>query len=88
MEPTDLESTENRQTAEVQNPRPSPARSEAARKNGEKSLGHPRVPMDWREFERLRRKGLSVAAIARQVGISRWTLKRRIAERLRMDDPM
>jgi len=44
--------------------------------------------MDWREFERLRRKGLSVAAIARQVGISRWTLKRRIAERLRMDDPM
>ena len=79
-----LETTE----ASGQNPRISIARSDAARMNGAKSHGRPRVQMDWAKWNRLAISGASDKDTARALGISRRTLKRRRAERLRQDSPM
>ncbi len=53
--------------------------------------GRPRVrleQMDWGKWNRLRFTGASDKTIASALGISRRTLKRRIADRLRQDDPV
>jgi DNA-binding NarL/FixJ family response regulator len=73
--------------ASGQNPRISIARSNAARSNGAKSHGRPRVQMDWSKWNRLAISGASDKDIARALGISRRTLKRRKAARLRQNEP-
>ena len=71
-----------------QNPQISAARLEANRKNGAKSHGRPKVQMNWEKWNRFAFGGASDKAIVDALGISRRTLKRRIAERLRLDSPM
>ncbi len=45
-----------------------------------KHVGRPRKPIDWRKYEELRRKGLSLRDIARVLGVGYSTLRRRIKE--------
>ncbi len=49
--------------------------------NGARSHGRPRVRMDWAKWNRLAMDGASDKDIARALGISRRTLKRRKADR-------
>ena len=52
---------------------------ERAKREG-KHIGRPRKEIDMRKVEELRRKGLSLRDIARVVGVSYSTLRRRLAE--------
>lgn len=71
-----------------QNPRnrreTSPARSEASRRNGAKSTGRPRALVDMAKVHRLcfegSTTGATVESIARKLGVSVRTLKRRAQE--------
>jgi putative DNA-invertase from lambdoid prophage Rac len=45
-----------------------------------KHVGRPRKPIDWRKFEEYRQKGLSLRDIARLLGVSYTTLRRRLKE--------
>lgn len=49
--------------------------------NGAQSHGRPRVRMDWAKWNRLAMDGVSDRDIARALGVSRRTLKRRKADR-------
>ena len=84
MESIDLKSTK----VVRHNPRPSAARSDAARRNGARSHGRPRVSMDWVNWNRLAFGGASDKAIADALGISYRTFKRRKTDRLRQTEPM
>ena len=68
------------------NPGVSAARSEAARKNGAHG-GRPRVQFDWAQYSRLTLDDLSVKDVARELGVSRRTVKRRLTERQRDESP-
>jgi len=46
-----------------------------------KHVGRPRKPIDWRKYEELRAKGLSLKDIARVLGVGYSTLRRRLKER-------
>jgi hypothetical protein len=50
--------------------------------------GRPRIRMDHWKWDRQRLNGASDKDIARALGISYRTLKRRKAERVRLDSPM
>ena len=73
----------------VQNPkRPcSPARLAANRRNAQHAGRH-RKPMDWTVFRRQREQGASLKACAVELGMSYWTLKRRIVVRGDEDSPI
>jgi len=46
-----------------------------------KHIGRPRKPIDWKKYEELRRKGLSLKDIARVLGVGYSTLRRRLREK-------
>jgi ActR/RegA family two-component response regulator len=75
-------------TPSGQKPPISPRRLAANRQNSMKSHGRPPVAMDWTAYNQSALKGWSVAQTARHLGISRRTLKRRVAERRRNDSPI
>jgi DNA invertase Pin-like site-specific DNA recombinase len=45
-----------------------------------KHVGRPKKPIDWKKYEDLRRKGLSLRDIARVLGVGYSTLRRRLRE--------
>ena len=47
---------------------------------GGRPRGAGRKPVDWSKVSRLRMSGASYEAIAHAVGLSRWTLRQRMAE--------
>ena len=55
-------------------------RGEDDGQRGGKHIGRPRKPVDWRKYEELGEKGLSLRDIARVLGVEYSTLRRRIRE--------
>ncbi|ABM81001.1 hypothetical protein Hbut_1166 [Hyperthermus butylicus DSM 5456] len=45
-----------------------------------KRVGRPRKPIDWKKYEELRGKGLSLRDVARVLGVGYSTLRRRLRE--------
>ena len=89
MEPNTVQTDPNSLSPCGQNPsgrqKRSPAQMAASLQNIANSTGRPmRILVDWREWERLRHKGLTIEAIANQLGINRRTLRRRMVERFQM----
>jgi DNA invertase Pin-like site-specific DNA recombinase len=79
---SNMESTDqNSLSTVVQKPTISAARLAANRRNITLSSGRPRAQIDWQRVERLARDGAPVKSIAAALHVSRWTLRRRIAER-------
>ncbi len=62
---------------------PSAGQIEANRKNGRLGGLGRRKPVDWAAIASLKREGYSVKQIGVKLGVSRWTVQRRIAEALR-----
>jgi transcriptional regulator GlxA family with amidase domain len=57
-------------------------------RNGGRPKGSGIKVIDWAKYQRLGLDGLSLEAVARQLGISRRTFERRKRQRQRDDSPM
>ena len=79
MEPT----AENLSERVEQKRIPSAAQVEANRKNGRLGGLGRRKRVGYVDIARLKREGYSVQQIGSRLGVSRWTVQRRIAEALR-----
>jgi len=79
VEPT----AENLPDPMVQKRNPSPRQVEANRKNGRLGGLGRRKLVKWADVTQLRSQGYSIQQIADRLGVSRWTLRRRIVETLR-----
>jgi DNA-binding NarL/FixJ family response regulator len=79
-----VESTaENLSERVVQKRKATPQQVEANRKNGRLGGLGRRKRVDWATISRLQREGYSVKQIGVRLGVSRWTIQRRIAETFR-----
>lgn len=62
------------------------AQVEASRTNLLKSAGRPRIRTDYARAERMRVEGKTKEQIAAALGISRWTLRRRLVEQRELEE--